>query len=229
MMHLHPSAASSEQAHFEGQWEERRVAGARSGNEVEIWCRACLTTSSSWSLKNQQWRFCWKVATTRPDSSLNCRICKWEVRSCSWLRGCPAAHRAMLIQLVELHPATRASTLNPACASSVRRMLIMPLFSTVLSALMVEAFLVMSFEPLTKSSVVKVFQISLPFFAILKINPFLNSRISANHDKNMVFSQSWNPYTLWCSSSVESLLFIVIKKTSKMLLIANLCGFVNKQ
>ena len=38
------------------------------------------------------------------------------------------------------------------------------------------------------------------------IRPFLNSENSVNH-KKVFFSQSWNPYTPYCSSSVEYLLF----------------------
>ena len=39
------------------------------------------------------------------------------------------------------------------------------------------------------------FSSPLPFYAIQIINPFLNSRISAIHDKGWIFSQSWNPFT----------------------------------
>ena len=39
-----------------------------------------------------------------------------------------------------------------------------------------------------------------------QINHFLTSRISANHDKGLRFAQLGNPYTRYCSDSVESLL-----------------------
>ena len=52
-----------------------------------------------------------------------------------------------------------------------------------------------------------VFQTPIPFYATQIINPFLNSLIiSLIMIKERDFSQSWNPYTLYCSSSVKSLL-----------------------
>ena len=45
------------------------------------------------------------------------------------------------------------------------------------------------------------------FYATQTIDPFLTSRISANHEKGWDFRQSENPYNSKCFSSVESLLF----------------------
>ena len=49
---------------------------------------------------------------------------------------------------------------------------------------------------------------SYPFYATQIISPLLNSLISANQEKWRNFSQSWNLYTPYCSSSVGSLLVI---------------------
>ena len=46
----------------------------------------------------------------------------------------------------------------------------------------------------------------LPFYATQIIDPFLNSIISANHEKGEEFEPMGNPYTPYCFSRVESLL-----------------------
>ena len=48
-----------------------------------------------------------------------------------------------------------------------------------------------------------------PFHATQIVNIFLASRISANLKKGWNFSQSGNPYTPYCSSSVEPFLWII--------------------
>ena len=46
----------------------------------------------------------------------------------------------------------------------------------------------------------------LPFYATQMIKPFLNSRLSANHDNGDGLKQWWNPYIGDCFSIVEYLL-----------------------
>ena len=53
---------------------------------------------------------------------------------------------------------------------------------------------------------VNVFTTPLPFYATQINYPFITSKILPNHNKGCDFSQSENPYTRLCSSSVESLL-----------------------
>ena len=55
---------------------------------------------------------------------------------------------------------------------------------------------------------VNFFRNPLLFYANQIINPFLNLRILANYDKSRDFSQSWNPYSPFCSSSVHRISFI---------------------
>ena len=50
------------------------------------------------------------------------------------------------------------------------------------------------------------FKPPLPFYLTKNINPFLNSRIPANHDKGERFNPIVNSYTIYCSSSVNYLL-----------------------
>ena len=55
-----------------------------------------------------------------------------------------------------------------------------------------------------------------PLYATQIINPFLTSRISANHGKGLEFSKSGKPYNRYCSSNVESLLLKYLKKNEIM-------------
>ena len=50
-------------------------------------------------------------------------------------------------------------------------------------------------------------KVALPFYAAQKISPFLNSIISADHEKKGTnFSQLWSPWAPYCLSREEYLL-----------------------